>query len=322
ITKVSYGLFWRCHDLINVNLPESITFIEDFAFFDCISLIDITIPNSVIHIGNATFNLCDSLTAFYGKFASDDNKCLIVDGTIVAFAIGCDAIEYTTPSNVTAIGYCSFEECKNLKHIIISEGVTRIDSGAFCNSNSLETVTIPNSMLTSIAHSIDIFQLCNNLRAFYGKFASNDNRCLIIDNELVCFAPFGMKEYTIPYGITTIGSRSFISCTNITNINIPDSVTSIEYYAFFNCQNLTSITIPVNVSLIEQYSFAKCENLSHVYCEPNTPPIIEENVFTFFTNGVYEKLNCKIYVPRASVAAYKAAEGWKEYADAIEPYDF
>lgn len=29
-----------------------------------------------------------------------------------------------------------------------------------------------------------------------------------------------------------------------------------------------------------------------------------------------------IYVPRNSVDAYKAADGWKEYADDIEGYDF
>ena len=30
----------------------------------------------------------------------------------------------------------------------------------------------------------------------------------------------------------------------------------------------------------------------------------------------------KIYVPTASVDAYKAAKGWKDYADYIVGYDF
>ena len=30
----------------------------------------------------------------------------------------------------------------------------------------------------------------------------------------------------------------------------------------------------------------------------------------------------KIYVPTASVEAYKSAEGWSEYAKYIEGYDF
>ncbi len=32
--------------------------------------------------------------------------------------------------------------------------------------------------------------------------------------------------------------------------------------------------------------------------------------------------DCKIYVPRASVNAYKAASYWSNYKSHIEPYDF
>lgn len=59
-----------------------------------------------------------------------------------------------------------------------------------------------------------------------------------------------------------------------------------------------------------------CYGLISVYYERTTPPTAG---IQFFNANA---LTCKIYVPRASVAAYKAAEGWKEYADAIEPYDF
>jgi hypothetical protein len=44
-----------------------------------------------------------------------------------------------------------------------------------------------------------------------------------------------------------------------------------------------------------------------------TPPTLEYEVFENNASGR------KIYVPAASVDAYKAAEGWSEYADDIEP---
>lgn len=59
-----------------------------------------------------------------------------------------------------------------------------------------------------------------------------------------------------------------------------------------------------------------CYGLISVYCERTTPPTAG---IQFFNANA---LTRKIYVLRASVAAYKAANGWKEYADAIEPYDF
>ena len=42
------------------------------------------------------------------------------------------------------------------------------------------------------------------------------------------------------------------------------------------------------------------------------------------TYGQFESVSadCKIYVPTASVDAYKAADGWSSYADAIVGYDF
>lgn len=36
----------------------------------------------------------------------------------------------------------------------------------------------------------------------------------------------------------------------------------------------------------------------------------------------YKPIGRKIYVPAESVEAYKAAQRWSEYADAIEGYDF
>lgn len=40
--------------------------------------------------------------------------------------------------------------------------------------------------------------------------------------------------------------------------------------------------------------------------------------------GQFDNVNadCKIYVPTTSVDAYKAAEGWSSYADAIVGYEF
>ncbi len=58
-------------------------------------------------------------------------------------------------------------------------------------------------------------------------------------------------------------------------------------------------------------AFADCSALKEVYCEPTTPP---SGGFDMFDNNASGR---KIYVPTASVDAYKAADGWKEYADAI-----
>ncbi|MCH5334172.1 MAG: leucine-rich repeat domain-containing protein, partial [Alistipes sp.] len=315
VTEIGYYAFYHCRTLTSITIPDSVTKIGNDAFSDCSSLTSITIPDSVTSILNNQFKLCRSLTAFYGKFASEDNRCLIVDGELKSFAIGCGVTEYTIP-----------------------DGVTTIVNNAFYNCSSLTSITIPDSVTTIGVYNP--FENCSGLTAFYGKFASDDNRCLIVDGVLKSFAQAGLTEYTIPDGVTKIGDLAFHYCTGLTSITIPDSVTEIggygfsgcsgltsitisdnvtiiEGYAFSDCNSLTSITIPDNVTIIEGYAFSYCRSLTSVYCRATTPPALGYNVFYY----ILENLTA-IYVPRASVEAYKAAEKWSDYADLIEPYDF
>ena len=125
-----------------------------------------------------------------------------------------------------------------------------------------------------------------------------------------------LKTIIIPNGVTSIGYYAFAYCDNLTSVTIPDSVTSIGDYAFAFCECLTSIEIPNSVTSIEYGAFAYCSSLASVYVKPTTPPTLDSYSFDKNASGR------KIYVPRASLNAYKTAEGWRKYADAIEPYDF
>ena len=200
----------------------------------------------------------------------------------------------------------------------------------------MTSITIPDSVRSIGQYA---FQNCSSLEKFYGKFASEDNRCLIIDGVLNSFAPAGLTSYTIPDGVTTIGGYAFSGCSSLTSITIPDSVTSIGYdafydcssltsitipdsvtkiagSAFYNCSSLTSITIPDSVTEIGEKAFWGCSSLKSVYCQPTTPPTGDS--YMFYNNASGRK----IYVPTASVDAYKAAYSWKDYADDIVGYDF
>ena len=54
-----------CSGLTNLNIPNSVTNIEDGAFSYCSNLTNVTISNSVTHIGEEAFTYCWALTDVY-----------------------------------------------------------------------------------------------------------------------------------------------------------------------------------------------------------------------------------------------------------------
>ena len=243
-------------------------------------------------------------------------------------------------ANVVYTIYISGLDVRSLNGI---EHFTKLEELAVEECENLREVVIPNTV------PLLIFKDCNNLESFYGKYASLDNRCVIVDGKLCAFAPSGLTEYTIPDGVTSIGNGAFNFCKNLTSITIPDSVTRIGYDAFCGCKNLTSFygkfvsadnrcvivdgelcafapsglteyTIPDSVTSIGGFAFNGCKNLKSVYCKATTPPAGGYGMFAENPGG--HKKGHKIYVPRNAVEAYKSADGWREYVDAIIGYDF
>jgi hypothetical protein len=74
------------------------------------------------------------------KYASEDGKCMIVDGELIY----CDThgmAEYTIPNSVTTIGESVFNGCSSLTNITIPSGVTSIGDQQFNGCNALASIT-------------------------------------------------------------------------------------------------------------------------------------------------------------------------------------
>ena len=123
-----------------------------------------------------------------------------------------------------------------------------------------------------------------------------------------------LTTVTLPNNMTLIPYYIFGECTALTNITIPENVTEIKGYAFYECTSLTTLTIPAAVTTIGNYALqiGSTDNKATITFKSTTPPTIPYlSVFATST------LN-KIYVPSASVEAYKTADKWTSLAAYIE----
>ena len=286
-------------DLTEYTIPESVTSFGEEAFKDCSNLKSVKVANKDCY---DYFKDKIANIAFYGANASDDGKCLIIDGELKIF-IAKGITGYTIPESVTSIGEEAFKNCSNLKSVKVAN-----------------------------KDCYDYFKDKVDDIAFYGANASDDGRCLILDGKLERFSANGITEYTIPESVTSIGDHTFNGCSNLTSITIskgvksigewtfsrcsslkiitiPNSVTSIEKGAFSGCNSLTSITIPDSVTNIGNDTFHGCDNLISITCLATTPPAIG-----------YLRIGetTMIYVPKEAVKAYKQDPKWSIYEKQIK----
>ena len=233
VTSIGDYAFNKCTSLANIEIPDNVTSIGAWAFWHCHSITSITIPNNVDTIKECAFRECSSLRMFYGKFASEDGLCLIVDGVLTAFANGCRISEYSIPNSVISIGNNAFRRCTTLNRITIHGDVISIGVSAFESCIGLTNIAILDGV-TSI----------------------ND----------WCFKDCpSLVSITIPDSVTSIRKEAFRGCTSLTSVTIPDSVTSIGEYAFYDCTSLTSVTIGDGVTSIGEDAFHGCNSLRSVH---------------------------------------------------------
>ena len=63
ITEINQGAFFYCTGLTSVTIPDSVTSIGEQAFYGCTGLTSVTIPNSVTSIRSYAFYGCKNLTS-------------------------------------------------------------------------------------------------------------------------------------------------------------------------------------------------------------------------------------------------------------------
>ena len=229
--------------------------------------------------------LCDTAGAdnHQGKWGNlswtlDDNGTLTISGSgkMKDFSpdedkaawkqYGKDIREIIIGNGITTISSQAFIDCDQATSVTIPESVTRIESQAFEGNNSLTSVTIPKNV-SFIGDSA--FAWCGKLTGIQVDernpyYCSSDGVLYNKDKSALIICPMTKSSITIPKSVRTLGKVAFFHCRNLTEINLPEGLEAIPIQCFEGCSSLTSIIIPSSVSSIGFAAFDFCTNLTSV----------------------------------------------------------
>ena len=296
VREIKRSAFYQCSSLTDINVPEGVTTIGDWAFEQCSSLKEISLPYSIDSLGHSVFMDCNSMekATIYAadslrKYLFQNCKSLRVAhlparikgiGTNIFY--GCTALESVSlPEGINEIGEYLFDMAEKLRSIVIPSTVSTISEGAFANCEGLERVIIC-SPLTYIGKS-----------AFYST---------------------GLREFIINESVKEIGEGAFKECPNLRRVVIGEGLEKLDTGVFNYCYTLKSITLPSTLKEVGEACFDSWEvpRLETLIVYAPTPPYAPNEIIgddaAAFTN---------LYVPAASVEAYRNAPGWSKFKNIL-----
>ncbi len=126
--------FYKCKNITYIDFSQNMEIIDDEAFSGS-GIVNLTVPENVTFIGNKAFENCTSL---------EEVKILCKNGSIGDFAFYyCNNLKkLQISSGITSVGQYAFYDCDGLASVKIPESVKTIGERAFSNCNNLLTVVI------------------------------------------------------------------------------------------------------------------------------------------------------------------------------------
>ncbi len=205
VTGLGAYTFTGCENIESINLTNNIHYIGDYSFVDCTSLTAITMPDEIEYLGAGILNNCKSLEGIYGEIASEDHRCIVQEGTLVAFAPA-NLIEFTLTSDIINIPQGVFLGVTQGR--IIIEDRNWIETDYYYEENWLYGAGFEEIIVPEDAEYLGQNVFCN------------------------CY---NLKTYTIPNNIVEIGNYAFWECTGLQEITINENILYINEAVFGEC---------------------------------------------------------------------------------------
>ena len=141
VTGIGNAAFVNNKHIVNAFIPENISSIGDHAFSGCHELKNVIIPDTVTSFGKDVFGLDENVTLSVFPGSSAENYA-------IANNIPYQVLDVLfLPDDLKTIGTEAFRGSA-CDAVIIPDGCTTIDAGAFANCPNLVYVSIPSDITT------------------------------------------------------------------------------------------------------------------------------------------------------------------------------
>lgn len=226
-----------------------------------------------IAIGKADIDVTAPVTASaYKSYTYGDFDYVIDDEEIRIVACNRDVKDAVIPAEidgmpVTYIASDAFAERTNLESVTIPDSVVTIAGEAFQGCTSLKSVNIPDSVLYITPRT---FKGCTSL-----------------------------ETVTLGKHLINIGDGAFEDCTSLTSVVIPDTVRSIGNGAFAYCSNLSDVTVPETLTRFGMMSFE-----GTAWLDTKRNEVSDGDKLVIVNNVIIDTVDCKgdVVIPAGIVA--------------------
>lgn len=223
VTSIGSYAFQTCHNLTQVHLSANLRLLQEGTFYQCSSLRTIQIPVATTEVWDTAFENCDGLESF-----------TVADGNTVFSVV--DGVLYGKLNDDGSRKLVAFPAAKAATSITIPADVTEIAAGTFSSVSELTAIEVEEGNPVFFAQDGVLFQ--------------RDGATTIL-HTYPCGKPGA--SYTVPEGVTVIGSNAFFNNTALTQVDASE-VTSIGSGAFQSAKGLESIRLE-QVRVLGQNAF-------------------------------------------------------------------
>lgn len=255
-----------------------------------------------------------------------------------------DELKYFT--GITSIASLAFYYMTNLKTITIPENVRTIGTnGALGRLTRLERITwntpYVNTPYPYVMYAAD-YEKTDWEFASDNPFYSVVNGCLYSANKSILYAVPVFKQVTFPQECNTVYKLAFISNSVSTgfisptiNYTVENADRVFQNSAFslidlrdanipkisgtFQGCGANTIILPSNCNDFRGNTFYNASNLTALVLYSTTPPSSVQSITYILNNTPIKNGTGYVYVPDASVDAYKADSKWSAIESQIKP---